>query len=148
MVIKTLLAMVVPLVLQSGPNEPSATLNPVQSKESFLGNKQIRMLLTDTQVSHSPPGGAGTAFLHFHANGEVRLYTPNGKSRSGSWRIKGRGIVCLSNVGGARDKSFCARLTREGDQIRHFVPKTGKRMKAQPWIITAPGPKADLVPSG
>ena len=148
MVIKTLMAMVVPLFLQTAPSDASATLHHVQSKERFLGNKQIRLLLTDTQVSHSPPGGGGTAYLHFHADGEVRMHTPNGKSRSGSWRIKGRGIVCLSNVGGMRDKSFCARLTREGDEIHHFVPKTGKRMKAQPWVITAPGPKTGLVPSG
>ncbi len=145
--VKTLMALVLVGAVLGGPEEPPSGLLPVQSGQSFLGKKQIRMLLIGTEVSHIPPGGNASAFLLFKPDGEVRIRLPKGQTGRGSWRIKGPGVLCMKNIGAKGDKNFCVRLRREGNRIHHYVPKTGKRLNVQPWIIVHPGPKADRVPS-
>ncbi len=148
MMIGMLTAMVVSVLSPSEPGEGSARLLYAQAEGAFLGNKQIRMLLIGTEVSHQAPGGPGTAHLSFKADGKIQIRTPKGKTRYGAWHIKGPGVLCLEKVGGRGGKNFCVKLTRDGDRIHHYVPKTGEPWDAPPWIIVKPGPDAARVPSG
>ncbi len=143
-----LTAMALSVLSPAAPGEGSARLLYAQADRAFLNNKQIRMLLIGTEVSHEAPGGPGTAHLKFQADGKVDIRTPKGKTRHGAWRLKGPGVLCLEKLGGRGAKNFCIKLTRDGDEVHHYVPNTGEPRGAAPWVIVKPGPDADQVPSG
>ena len=95
-----LTALAVSVLSRVEPGGGSAGLLYVQAEEAFLNNKQIRMLLIGTEVSHKAPQGPGTAHLTFKADGKVQIRTPKGKTRHGAWRIQGPGVLCLEKLGG------------------------------------------------
>lgn len=101
----------------------------------FLTANQVRTLVVSGRFLHRPPGARGNVSLSFMANGRVNFTNPRGRRGTGSWELKPSGVLCLINVGGTGTKTFCSLLTRKGNKVYHYHPKTHERLDANPWTI-------------
>jgi hypothetical protein len=112
----------------------SPSLHQIKDAPAFLQAGQVRTLLVGATISHRPPGARGTAHMTFKANGTIEIVNPRGRRRTGYWSIKNNDVLCLENIGGGGTKNFCALMTRKGNKIYHYHPKTHVRIDANPWV--------------
>ncbi len=105
------------------------------AEAEFLTADQVRTLIVGKSFSHRPPGARGNVSMTFKANGRVNFTNPRGMRGNGSWELRPSGVLCLLNVGGAGTKTFCTYLTRKGNRVYHYHPKTQERLDSNPWII-------------
>jgi hypothetical protein len=111
------------------------TLHHIKDAPAFLQAGQVRTLLVGATISHRPPGARGTAHMTFKANGTIDIINPKGRRSKGHWTVKNNGVLCLENIGGGGTKSFCAFVTRKGNRVYHYHPKTHERINAAPWAV-------------
>ena len=130
-----LVALTVLIIPDIEINEFAQTYRIQESSNDFLQSAQIKTLLVGTRFSHRPPGVPGKVSLTFKANGRINIVNPRGRRSTGYWKISDPGVLCLEKLGGGGDKNFCALVTRTGNQVYHYNPKTGQRIDTNPWII-------------
>ena len=105
------------------------------AEAEFLAADQVRTLIVGRSVSHRPPRARSNVSMTFKANGRVNFINPKGMKGTGSWELRPSGVLCLLNVGGAGTKTFCSYLTRKGNKVYHYHPKTHERLDSNPWIL-------------
>ncbi len=105
------------------------------AETEFLTADQVRTLIVGRSVSHRPPRARSNVSMTFKANGRVNFINPKGMKGTGSWELRPSGVLCLLNVGGAGTKTFCSYLTRKGNKVYHYHPKTHERLDSNPWIL-------------
>jgi len=113
----------------------SPSLHQIMDTPAFLQAGQVKTLLVGATISHRPPGARGTAHMTFKANGSIDIVNPKGRRSKGYWSIKNNGVLCLENIGGGGTKNFCALMTRKGNKIYHYHPKTHEKIHANPWVV-------------